>query len=230
MRFSLRTLFVVALLVGLMCGWYATWQRVDRDRKRYEQQLQYAEKELLRAKDQLHDLARGKQPDATRPFWEAELAGSQLTGMTIASDNNAFQRASFRNCKLESATLAGGVASFQDSCFDGATLTQANLSGGSASFQASTFLNTDLTGATLTGGPGSFQGASFEGAVLIGAKLLGNFQGANLSGAKLQGADVSALAGKDLASCYFDRPPTYDAQTKFPTDFDPQEHLWRRAE
>jgi hypothetical protein len=87
----------------------------------------------------------------------------------------------------------------------------------------------DLTGATLTGGGVSFQNATFEKAILIGATLPGNFQLVNFSGARLEGADLSAIAGNNLASCYFKEPPTYDARTKFPAGFDPVERSWRRV-
>jgi uncharacterized protein YjbI with pentapeptide repeats len=72
--------------------------------------------------------------------------------MTIASDGNAFQRASFRECRLEGATLQGGDSSFQIARFDAAKLARACLKGGGASFQESSFVGTDLAGATLTGG------------------------------------------------------------------------------
>ena len=192
--------------------------------------MEYAKEELDRAKDQLRDLRRGKLTDRTRSFWEAELEGSDLTGMAIASNSNAFQLASFRNCKLEFASLKGGTASFQSACFDEANLKGANLSGDTASFQGSTFVSADLTGATLTGGRGSFQGASFEDATMIDTKWVGNFQRVNINAVKLQGADLSAIDSNNLASCYFDLAPTYDAKTKFPTGFDPREHLWRMAD
>ncbi len=230
LKFSNRTLFGVVVLVALICGWFSTWQRADRERRRHEQRLLYAEQELERARGQVRDLARANRPDLTRSFWEAELEGANLTRMTLTSTSNAFQRASFRNCMLENATLKGGDASFQFACFDDAILAQASLTGGGASFQESTFVRAELTGATLTGGPGSFQSASFEDAILVGAKLVGSFQAANISGAKLQGADISAINCDDLASCYFNSPPTYNAETMFPEGFDPTEQLWRRAE
>ncbi len=230
MRFSIRSLFTVVILVAFTCGWFSTWRQVDRERTRYAQQLHFLREELARAKEQLQDLARQRMPDRTRSFWEAELDGTNLTGMTIRSSSNAFQSASFRSCKLDNATLAGGVASFQLANFNAANLSYANLSGADASFQGATFVGAELTGAKLAGGPGSFQGASFEDAILVGATLDGNFQAVNISGVKLQGADISALECENLASCYFDRPPTYNAKTKFPAGFDPKVHLWIRGE
>jgi uncharacterized protein YjbI with pentapeptide repeats len=150
--------------------------------------------------------------------------------MTIASRENAFQRASFRGCCLEGATLIGGDASFQLARFDAAKLARASLKGGGSSFQMSSFVGADLTSATLAGGGASFQGASFEGAILVGAKLIGDFEGVNISGARFEAADLSAIGRDDLAGCYFKEPPTYDAGTKFPPGFDPAERSWRRVE
>lgn len=226
----MRGLSFLILFVALALGWFASLRSAARERRQHEQLLRYAEEELRRARDELRDRMRGPRPDRARSFWEAELEGSNLAGMTLASDGNAFQRASFRNCLLEGATLEGGVSSFQLARFDAAKLARARLKGGGASFQASSFVGADLTGATLSGGPASFQGASFEGAVLVGATLSGSFQAVNLSGARFEAADLSMIAGNDLASCYFKEPPTYDARTKFPPGFDPVERLWRRVE
>jgi uncharacterized protein YjbI with pentapeptide repeats len=229
-RLSIRGLYFLILLVALLLGWVSSQQRAERERRQQEQRLRYAEEELRRARDELQDQMRGPRPDRARSFWEADLEGSNLAGMTIVSNDNAFQRASFRKCRLEGATLGGGVSSFQLARFDAAKLARACLKGGGSSFQASSFVGTDLTDANLIGGPSSFQGASFEKAILIGAKLSGNFQGVNISGARLEAADLSAIARDDLASCYFKDPPTYDARTKFPPGFDPAERSWRRAE
>jgi len=229
-RFSVRELFFLILLVAFVVGWVSSEQRADRERRLQEQRLRYAEEELRRARHELRDQMRGPRPDRSRSFWEADLEGSNLAGMTIASDGNAFQRASFRKCRLEGSTLEGGVASFQFARFDAAKLARACLKGGVSSFQESSFVGADLTDATLIGGSASFQHASFEEAILIGAKLSGNFQGVNISGARLEAADLSAIDRDDLASCYFKKPPTCDARTKFPHGFDPVERSWRRVE
>ncbi len=229
-RVSTRGLFFLILLVALLFGWLSSEQRAERERRLQEQRVRYAEEELRRARDELRDQLRGRQPDRLRSFWEADLEGSNLAGMTITSNGNAFQRASFRKCRLEGATLEGGGSSFQFARFDAAKLARACLKGGSSSFQVSSFVGADLTDATLIGGSGSFQIASFEEAILIGAKLSGNFQGVNISGARLEAADLSAIARDDLASCYFKDPPTYDARTKFPPGFDPVDGSWRRVE
>ena len=65
---------------------------------------------------------------------------------------------------------------------------------------------------------------------MVGARLSGSFQGANISGARLEGADLSAVDSDDLAICNFDKPPTYDEKTKFPSGFDPVEQFWQRRE
>jgi type II secretory pathway pseudopilin PulG len=229
-RVSIRGLLFLILLAALLFGWRASEQRAQRERRQQEHRLRYAEEELRRARDELQDQQRGPRPDGARSFWDADLEGSNLAGMTIASDQNAFQRASFRKCHLEGATLQGGAASFQLARFDAAKLARACLKGGASSFQASSFVGADLTGATLIGGSSSFQQASFEDAILIGAKLSGSFQLVNISGARFEGADLSAIAHDDLASCYFKDPPTYDAKTKFPPGFDPADRSWRRVE
>ena len=48
-----------------------------------EEYLRYAEEELRRARDELRDQLRGLRPDRARSFWEADLEGSNLAGMTI---------------------------------------------------------------------------------------------------------------------------------------------------
>ncbi|HEU5116926.1 MAG TPA: pentapeptide repeat-containing protein [Isosphaeraceae bacterium] len=229
-RFSTRGLLFLIVLVALVFGWVSAQRHADQERRRQEQRLLFAEEELRRTRDELRDQMRGPKPDSARSLWEADLEGSNLAGMTIASNANAFQRASFRKCRLEGATLVGGGSSFQLAHFDAAKLARASLKGGNASFQGASFVGADLTGATLSGGPGSFQRASFENAILIGAKLSGNFQGVNISGARLEAADLSAIGRDDLASCYFKETPTYDARTRFPPGFDPVECLWRRVE
>ena len=229
-RFSVLGLIFLILLIALGLGWFASQRSAGRERRRHDQRLRYAEEELRRAKDELKDQIRGPRPDRARSFWEADLEGSNLAGMTIASKENAFQRASFRDCRLEGATLEGGDSSFQFARFDAAKLARARLIGGVSSFQMASFVEADLTGATLAGGPASFQGASFERAILVGAKLIGNFQSANISGARFEAADLSAIRRDDLAGCYFKEPPTYDARSKLPPGFDPVERLWKRVE
>ena len=229
-RISTRELLLLIALVAMILGWMASQRRADRVRRLEEHRLRYAEEELRRAREELRDTLRSPRPDRARSFWQAGLDGANLASMTIASKENAFQHASFRNCRLEGATLEGGDSAFQLARFDAAKLTRARLTGGNASFQFASFVGADLTGAVLSGGPSSFQGASFEGAKLAGATLSGSFQGVNLSGARFESADLLAIGGDDLASCYFREPPTYDTRTKFPMGFDPVKRSWRRVE
>ena len=228
--FYLRAFVFLLMLAALIFRLIFFLQRVEQERRLLKQQLRYAQQELGRARDELKDQLRLPQPDRLRSFWEADLEGSNLDGMTLASNSNAFQRASFRKCNLEGATLEGGGASFQSARFDSAKLIRASLKGGAASFQGASFVEADLTGATLAGEEGSFQGATFEGTILIGAKLSGNFQSVNISGAKFEAADLSAIDRDNLASCYFKDPPTYDTRTKFPPGFDPIVGSWRRVQ
>ncbi|MCC7336751.1 MAG: pentapeptide repeat-containing protein [Pirellulaceae bacterium] len=236
-QFSNRGLLLLIVIVAMSCAWYSSLRHADvalqlsyRTQRLQMQHLEYYKGELGRAKSQLSDQLRGKRPDSSRSFWESDLDGMNLMGMTIASSLNAFQRASFRNCNLENATLQGGDSSFQFACFDEANLTGASLFGGPSSFQLATFIGADITDATLTGTAASFHGASFEDATMVGARLSGSFQGASISGARLEGADLSAVDSDDLASCCFDKPPTYDAKTKFPQGFDPVEQFWQSSE
>ena len=226
----LRVFVFLLMFAALLFNLITFQQRVERERRLLKQQLRYAEQELGRTRDELKDQLRGPQPDRLRSFWEADLEGSNLVGMTLAGISNAFQGASFRKCNLEGATLEGGGASFQSARFDGAKLARASLKGGAASFQGASFVGADLTGASLYGEGSSFQVATFDEAILIGATLSGTFQSVNISGARLEAADLSAIDRDNLASCYFKDPPTYDARTKFPRGFDPVEHLWRQAE
>ena len=124
LRFSLRGLLTLALIVALALGWFSSWQRYDRTISKLTHRVYYAEEELRRAKDQLEDELRGKSADRSRSFWESDLAGTNLTGMTIASDTNAFQGASFSKCQLKNSRLEGGNSSFQKAKFDGANLVE----------------------------------------------------------------------------------------------------------
>jgi uncharacterized protein YjbI with pentapeptide repeats len=221
-------MLMLTLLVALVLGWRSSVRRAERQMAQQAQQLRYAEEELERARDELWARDRPKR-NKPRAFWEAEFDGAFLRGVTIASPTNAFQKASFQGCDLENAVLEGGGAAFQASRFDQAKLVNARLTGGGSSFQGASFNGADLTGAVLAGGGASFQGSSFENANLIRTRLSGSFQSVNISGARFEGADLSALDGDSLASCYFREAPTYDGQTQFPAAFDPQTQGWRRV-
>lgn len=229
-RFTVRGMIFGVLFLAVVLGWISSVRRVGWVQRMQHQRFLYLDEELRRARQELRDQERGVEPDRSRSFWHADLEGSDLTGMTIASPSNAFQRASFRDCRLRDATLEGGDSSFQFARFDGAKLARARLKGGHASFQLSTFVGADLTDAILTGGGASFQSASFEDANLTGATLSGDFQAANINGAKFEAADLTAIVADDLANCVFKDPPTYSAATRFPAGFDPVQRMWRRVE
>jgi uncharacterized protein YjbI with pentapeptide repeats len=227
-RFTVRGLLILTLLVAMLLGWRSSLQDAKRQLVRQESRLRYAEQELERARDELKDRDRPKQT-ARRLFWQAELDGAYLRGVTIASPENVFQGASLTNCDLQSAMLEGGGAAFQGAHFDGSNLTNAKLTGGGASFQQATFVACDLTGAVLSGAGSSFQVSSFENATLVGTRLAGSFQLVNISGAHFEGADLTALDRQSLESCYFKDAPTYNTQTQFPAGFDPAANAWRRT-
>jgi uncharacterized protein YjbI with pentapeptide repeats len=230
-RFTIRTLLLLTFLVAMVLGWRASVRDARQQLALQTIQLQYAEEELRRARDDLGDRDRPKQP-TTRNFWEAELDDAYLRGMTISSPTNAFQRASLKNCDLQDVTLEADAAAFQFARFDESNLKNAKLTAGVASFQAATFVGCDLTNAVLDGGDSSFQGSSFANATLMGAKWVGSiasFQMVNISGAHFEGADLSAIESSSLESCYFKEPPTYDGQTRFPVGFDPAARSWRRV-
>lgn len=212
----------------MLFGWRSSVQDAKKSLARQASRLRYAEQELERSRNELKDRDRPKLP-ARRLFWLAELDGAYLRGVTIESPDNVFQRASLTNCDLQTATLQGGSAAFQGARFDGSNLIDAKLTGGGASFQLATFVACDLTGAVLSGAGSSFQLSSFENAILVRARLAGSFQLANISGAHFESADLSALDGQSLESCYFKEAPTYNAQTQFPVGFDPVASVWRRT-
>lgn len=227
-RFTLREFLMLMVLLATLLGWHSSNRRADTRLAEQANRSRYAELELERARSALKDRDRPSR-DKTRVLWRADLEGTQLRGLTIASSGNAFQRMSFADCDLENATLQGGSSAFQLARFDNAKLVNSKLTGGLASFQEATFVDADLTGAALTGGASSFQCSSFENALLVRACLVGSFQLVNISGAHFEGADLSALDSDSLASCYFKDAPVYDDQTKFPAGFDPESQLWRRA-
>jgi len=228
-RFTTRAVFTLILLLAVGLAWRSSLERADSQLAQQTSQLRYAQYELARARDQIKDQKRSFS-DKARLFFGTDFEGMQLAEVTITSQSNAFQRASLKDCDLTKATLQGGVAAFQLAAFDRAKLSGAKLTGGGASFQNAAFVDADLTGAVLTGGANSFRSASFENAILTKARLTGSFESANVSGAHFEGADLSALDGHALASCYFSEAPTYDAETKFPAGFDPVVQRWRRSQ
>ncbi len=223
-------MFVLILMLSVVLAWVGNEMRFAAVIRSHQRQLAYAQSQLQRAEENLARLERGPRPDRSRPFWETDLEGTNLAGMTLKIPSNAFQKASFRNCDLKGATLEGDGSAFQLSSFDGAQLAGATLTGGGAAFQRSSFVGADLTGAILTGGASSFQSATFASANLKGAKLTGSFQVSTIDSTRFEGADLSGIASQDLASCIFGTPPTYDAMTVFPAGFDPVANMWRKVD
>jgi uncharacterized protein YjbI with pentapeptide repeats len=223
-------MFILILVISVVLAWVGNEMRFAAVIRSHMRTLQFAKSELERVEQELARLRQGKRQDRTRAFWETDLEGTNLKGMTLKIPSNSFQKASFRNCDLKGATLEGAGAAFQLSRFDGAQLAGATLTGGGAAFQGSSFVGADLTGAILTGGSVSFQSATFASANLEGAKLSGSFQAATIDSARFEGADLSGIASQDLASCIFGTPPTYDGKTIFPDGFDPVANMWRKVE
>lgn len=229
-RISIRGTITLICVMAVVLAWLGNEMRMDALIRTHRRQSEYAMAEMRRARDELAQTQRFRILDRSRPFWETDLEGMRLTGMTLKIPANSFQRASFKKCDLRKATLEGGSAAFQLAIFDGAKLSEAILTGGGASFQYSTFVGADLSGAVISGGSASFQFASFESANLTGAKLTGSFHSANLDSARFGNADLSAIASQDLASSIFASPPTYDEKTIFPHGFDPARNGWRKVD
>jgi hypothetical protein len=53
LRFCVRGLCFLILLVALALGWFSSQRSAERQRRQHEQLLRYAEEELRRAKDPL---------------------------------------------------------------------------------------------------------------------------------------------------------------------------------
>jgi uncharacterized protein YjbI with pentapeptide repeats len=221
-------MLILTLLVALMFGWHSSVQRAERTLTLQANHLRYAEQELNRIREELRFRDHATRRNA-ETAWDAQLDGARLRGIAFSSPENVFQRASFKGCDLQNATLRAGGAAFQRARFDGSNLANAKLIGAGSSFQVATFVGADLTGAVLEGGGSSFQLSSFENATLVRARLVGSFQLSNISGARFEGADLSALESDSLASCYFQKPPTYNDRTRFPPGFDPLARHWRRV-
>ena len=234
-QFTIRTALVATAFAALILGWVSSMQRAERSQRALMLRAMRAEGQLLmdrsRARFQEFDGARYTTLPP-RTLERVKLEGMNLRDITIAGGATAFYRASFNDSDLENATLSGGGSSFQRAQFNNARLIDARLTGGGSSFQLASFDNADLSGAVLTGSFGSFQGASFAAAKFQGTQFQGSevaFHAVNIDGAQFQGADLTALKRGDLESCYFQTPPTYDAQTRFPEGFDPLLNSWKRS-
>ena len=83
---------------------------------------------------------------------------------------------------------------------------------------------------------GALQTANFDDAKLVKTTISCDsptaFQGVTLNNTEFVECDLSSINADALASCKFDKatPPRYDANTKFPEGFVPQEQGWKRIE
>ena len=162
-------------------------------------------------------------------FTHARLKGIQLIGRA----SGAFQKAIFDGAFLESANLLGGVSAFQEARFDNASITNSSLGGDASAFQTASFKGAKFHSSKLTGSGPAFQKANFDDAKVVKTVIVCNsptaFQGVRLNNAEFIEADLSSIDAQALASCEFDKatPPRYDAKTKFPEGFDPEEEGWK---
>ena len=168
-----------------------------------------------------------------RAFSDASFTDVNLSGASLEGGASAFQKASFGKATLTKAVLTGGVAAFPRAAFDGADLSNAQLTGGASSFQRASFVKANLTDAVLSGEGPAFQVASFEDANLTRAAFRCNsgtaFQGMRIHGTTFFDADLTSIDCRSLLSCVFaaDRPPKYNAGTRFPVGFDSTKSGWQ---
>ena len=229
LRFRLRTVLVCMAFIALVVGWYTSMERERTRSARLLRQLMNAQSQIGLAESRAElqtNVTSGGNPPAKGVLSRARFEGVNLRDVVIQGSTSAFQKTVFDKSDLSNASLTGGGASFQGASFNKAILTNAKLVGAGSSFQLATFEGADLSGAALTG---NLQGVSLQNAKCIGARINGSFQGANIDAAQFQNADLSAIRGEDLASCYYKTPPTYDANTKFPDRFDPIEYGWKKV-
>jgi Pentapeptide repeats (8 copies) len=230
LRFNLRTGLVFVAFFALVIGWYTSTAQQRARSAWLVQQLMNARSQIQLAESRAEiqaDAHANNDSTAKGLLSGAKLEGMNLRDAVIGGGTSAFQKARFDRSDLSNASLTGGVASFQGASFNNAILRNAKLAGGGSSFQLATFENADLSGAVLTG---NLQAVSLRNAKCIGTTISGSFGGANISTAQFQNADLSAVRSEDLASCYSDAPPEYDANTKFPERFDPITHGWKKTD
>lgn len=229
LRFNLRTVLVCIALIAFVVGWYTSMERERSRSARLVQQLINAQSQIRLAESRAEIQADASCSGNARTkgvLSRARFEGVNLHGAVVQGGASAFQRTVFDHSDLSNTSLTGGGASFQGASFNNAILRHAKLAGGGSSFQLATFESADLSGAVLTG---NLQGVSLRNAKCVGTTIDGSFQGANIDAALFQNADLSGIRSEDLASCYFDAPPTYDVNTKFPDRFDPIAHGWKKV-
>lgn len=229
LRFKLRTSLFFIAFISLIIGWYTSIARERTKSARLVQQLMNAQSQIRLAESRAGIQADARSIGTQRAkgaLSSAKFEGVNLRDVVIQAGTSAFQRTVFDNSDLSNASLTGGGASFQGASFNNAILRNAKLAGGGSSFQLATFENADLSNAVLTG---NLAGISLRNAKCVGTTINGSFQGANLDAVQFQNADLSSIRSEDLGSCYFDAPPTYDANSKLPDRFDPIGHGWKKT-
>ncbi len=254
-QFTIRTMLFVTLLIALGMGWYSSMERAREKLRREGEERRKLYRLMKDATNQYNlSLWRNKARERAESK-QREVAGVNLKDAKIEVGEFAFAETSFIDCSFRNAILRIDGGAFQGSqldntdladveltasgsTFQSASFVSADLSGAvitcsGASFQGASFANADLSGAVLTTGGTSFQGVSLDGAKLTAARLefdVVSFQGANINGAQFQGADLSTADWRTLEGwCYFETPPSYDEETRFPAGFDPVERGWTRV-
>ena len=179
-------------------------------------------RELRRARDELRDQLPGPRPDRGRPFWEADLEGSDLAGMTIASDSNgvpegllsviaASQARPWRWRLLLPNSLVSTPRSWP----------RARLKGGLAARSRCR----RSSGPTSRARP-SPEGRFFSKRVIPEGdpeptrSCRGASRASTSAAPGLEAALSLRIARDDWPVAISRRPPTYDARTRFPPGFD----------
>jgi uncharacterized protein YjbI with pentapeptide repeats len=145
-------------------------------------------------------------------FTNSELKGANFSGAVLTAsrferaklDGANMYKANLKNANLSSASLVGAN-------LEGAKMEEVNCRG-------SDFSEANLQGVELTNA--QFQGCLFVGADLRGTKFLGSYVYAgNFSRAKLENADLSQTSYVEGATF---KGASYNKNTKFPEDFNPE--------
>jgi uncharacterized protein YjbI with pentapeptide repeats len=229
LRFKLRTVLACIAFTAFVIGWYSSIERERTRSARLVQQLMNAQSQVRMAESRVQiqtNVPSSGNQKAKGVLSKARFEGVNLRDAVIQGGASAFQQTVFDNSDLSNASLTGGGASFQGASFNNAILRNAKLVGGGSALTLATFESADLSGAVLTG---NLAGVSLKNAKCLGTTIKGSFQGANIDAAQFQNADLSAIRSEDLGSCYYDAPPTYDTNTKFPARFDPIAHGWKKS-
>lgn len=233
-RLSIRAALMIMAATCFVLSWHLSVTTAERRLRSVTMALERAKAALEFSESRNRLPPSSDDPPAIQ---RGVLSGSRLVranlkGATVTGADLSFQQTVLQECDLSDAKISGGASSFQRARFDRSNLCRAQLTGREGAFQLSSFAGANLQDASLIGADAAFQGATFAGANLIDARIaagVAGFQRVDLSGAQLQGADLSGIERLSLESCVFQQPPTYDARTRFPKFFDPQEAGWLLA-